>query len=179
MDTCPECYGKPRDDATCLACGWLASCRVYANLPPADPKPLSRHVSYEALTGGDGLPGCDEIRRGDNGDDDGDDGRKVFSVDDMAVLVRLLLTLDDYELRIMQQVIHGRYTSLSELARVFGISKQAMHRKLTDACAAHPQLASLLGVHLRRCRRILECRKARPNQRRTEDARQLTLDLGI
>ncbi len=172
MDNCPSCYGKPKEDATCQGCEWLASCRVYASLPPADPKPLSRHVSYEAMAGADGMAAGDG-RKG--GICDGDDGRKVFSVDDLAVLVNLLLSLDDYELEILMRVVHGRYASLSELARVFGISKQAMHRKLADACYRHPELASMLGVHLRRCRRILECRKARPSQRRTnKDKRQLT-----
>lgn len=171
MEPCPECYGKPKEDAACKECRWLASCRVYASLPPAEPRPLPRHVSYEAMTGSTGLPVEDPGLAAQM--DDGD-GAAAFSVDDMAVLVRLLLSLDDYELEILMRVVHGRYASLSELARVFGVSKQAMHRKLTDACAAHPELASLLGAHLRRCRRVLECRKARPNQRGVKDKRQLT-----
>lgn len=176
MEPCPECYGKPKDgDAGCLACRWLGSCRVYARLPPAEPRPLPRHVSYEAMTGGEGLGAAEspaEILA-----EAEERSAKVFSVDDLAVLTRLLLSLDDYELRIMLQVVRGRHTSLASLARVFGVTRQAMHRKLADACWRHPELAALLEAHLRRCRRVLACRKARPNQRVTDD-RQMTFDFG-
>ena len=173
MDPCPECYGKPKDgDAGCLACRWLGSCRVFARLPPAEPRPLPRHVSYEAMTGGEGL-GAVEAPSESLADAE-EKSAKVFSVDDLTVLTRLLLSLDDYELKIMQHIVHGRHTSLESLARVLGVSKQAMHRKLSDACYRHPELAALLGAHLRRCRRVLACRKARPNQRGVTDERQLT-----
>ena len=172
MDDCPKCFGRPRDDAECSRCQWHGSCVVFSTLPSPEPRRLSGHVSYEALTRGEGLEAVDS-----GISDDGEDGgRPVFSVDDMAVMVRLLLSLDDYELQIMENVVHGRFCSLSELSRVFGVSKQAMHRKLSDSCFRHPQLASLLGVHLRRCRRVLQCRKARPNQRNVRDERQMEFD---
>ena len=79
----------------------------------------------------------------------------------MIELVRFLCTIDDLTIELLDATLNGQARSAAEIGRAIGVTRQAVHRKLVDECCRHQELVGFFGLHLKRCRRILEKRKAR------------------
>lgn len=75
--------------------------------------------------------------------------------DDVRMVMEFLLDIDNYSAELLSAVLHGDCTTTSDLARKFGVSRQAIHRKIVDCCTEHPELRRLFITRLYRCRRLL------------------------
>ena len=69
--------------------------------------------------------------------------------------MEFLLDIDNYTAELLHEVLHGDCDTTSALAKKFGISRQAVHRKIVDTCTLYPQLRGLFISRLYRCRRIM------------------------
>lgn len=79
---------------------------------------------------------------------------------ELAELLRYLLHLDDYTLGVLAELIApsattARAATVAELARIHGISRQGMHRKMLAIAKESPELAGLLQLT------VLKLRKSR------------------
>lgn len=148
-DDCPKCYGNPdcfRKLPDCERCEFLESCGLYVRTEPDMEKRIGG-VSYERYAYSEDIadkPGDDENEAGE---------RKSDS--DVLRIMEFLLDVDNYSAELASEVLHGNCNSSSDLARRFGVSRQAIHRKLIDCCTEHPELRKLFITRLTRCRRIL------------------------
>lgn len=94
------------------------------------------------------------------GDDEPTGDEPVRESLDLAGFLRFLLFLDDYTLGILAEIIapsqsHAKRYSVADLARIHGISRQGMHRKVLDVARKSPELASLLRMTVKK---IQKCR---------------------
>ena len=73
----------------------------------------------------------------------------------LSEFCRFIFSLDDYTLGILAAIIvpgdpGARNCTVSDLARLHGCTRQAMHRKMLASVRRHPELAQLFRVALRK-----------------------------
>ena len=167
MNDAPKCFGAaPTETPECGKCEFLAACRYCRATEPAM-ESHSGMVSFEEIDGWlpevadfDHIPGCEEeaedpaparsLRRSDS------DRSGSPDLDGLGTMLRFMLSLDDYTLGILAEVIvpddsrPGGGRTIADLARLHRCSRQAMHRKALGAVRRHPELAGLFRLTLRK-----------------------------
>lgn len=182
MNDAPSCWGKYKAGSVCcVACEYAAACRYCTETEPAMNRPVGGQdydsVSEWApdLADYDHTPGDEpeepEAAAAGYARQCPSGGR----AEELASFLNFILHLDDYTLGILAELIAptrsgiGRY-SVAELARLHGISRQGMHRKVLDVARKSPELAGLLAMSVKKIQ------KARRDfispRRRSRDERQ-------
>ena len=133
-------------DPECYLCEYTRACHWAANAPKPDTR--SALVSYENFSYSAEVATAAAI------EDDPDDTPE-YSRRDFAELLSFLLRMDEYTLKLASDALTGNVTSVSELARLQGVSRQAMHQKMARAVKQYPEIKELLLGNLFRCRRIM------------------------
>ena len=151
-----ECFGHCRRDADCRECDLMASCACISDTE-ARIEQHSGMTSVEELEGWAlelstpaVLPDADE-------DEDDAAAGKPLSGDlrRLSEFCRFIFSLDDYTLGILAAIIvpgdsGAANCTVSDLARLHGCSRQAMHRKMLASVRRHPELAQTFRVALRK-----------------------------
>ena len=154
----PHCFGKAEscgNSPACAVCIFTDSCRFYVENPPPreDERDSTGHfVSYDHI--------AHDKRAALNPEDaekvaDVDYDAPYFSRADLeALLFFLLREVDDYTLSIAEEMLRGSHESAASIAKVFGVSREAMNRKIYDSCRKYPQLAVVFRGCLHKCARL-------------------------
>lgn len=171
MNDAPSCWGKYKaESACCVSCEYAAACRYCTETEPAMNRPVGGQdydsVSEWApdLADYDHTPGCEP-----------EEPEAATAAPDLAGFLNFILHLDDYTLGILAELIAptrsgiGRY-SVAELARLHGISRQGMHRKVLDVARKSPELAGLLAMSVKKIQKAR--RDFTAPRRRSRDERQ-------
>lgn len=150
---CPECFGKKSANgklAGCATCQYFESCQYCSEHDSNDCDKRSGHVSYDRYSFSKET--ADKPAESDDIED-----LSASSNDNYALrqVMEFLLDIDNYTAELLHEVLHGDCNTTSALAKKFGISRQAVHRKIVDTCTIYPQLRSLFITRLYRCRRIM------------------------
>lgn len=161
MEDCPECYGKKdlsNKIAECPSCEFLKSCIYYCK---EDDKKMNRgsgHVSFENYSYSHEI--ADQPAEIEDEPDENEapasDRKGKYTDQDMLRLMEFMFRIDDYSLAIIEKVLNRNLITASDAARVFKVSRQAIHRKLLDSCRKNPELRNLLHANLYRCKRLRE-----------------------
>jgi len=146
MRDAPECWGHYKPDCVC---DYSAACKLYAETEPAINSPIGGQ-DYDAVEEwAPDLADYDHIPGAESEPED-----HTSSVPDLAGFLMFLLRLDDYTLGIIAEIIApsrtGRRCSVADLARIHGISRQGMHRKVLDVARKSPELCSLLRMTVKK-----------------------------
>lgn len=151
-----DCYGKRHGKrAECASCEYGESCKYYGETQRQAESPRNRKLtSYEAsahhddLAVGPEIPGeADEILT--------ERQKPVFSAADMERLLHFLLfEVDDYTVAIIECMLREEHDSAAQVAKAFGVSREAIRRKVTDSCRKFPELAQLFRDTLKKCARV-------------------------
>lgn len=150
---CPDCFAKFERVgrlAACASCQFLESCRYCAE---NDDRKVNRrlgHVSYDRYSYSQSVSTPAPEPEYDDAADSREDDAEVRRV------MEFLMDIDNYSAELLSEVLHGNANTASDLARKFGVSRQAIHRKIVDCCTAHPELRKLFITRLYRCRRIMQ-----------------------
>ena len=131
----PECYGKFFDNENCRGCAFRKSCKFYKNTENIDDRSRLRMVSFDAIQGLREVAVCDDTA----------DDTITEVIEILTMFFSYLLDLDDYSLGILLQVMRpdANEQTVSSLAAKHHCSRQAMHRKILDIIADHPELSIL------------------------------------
>lgn len=160
---CPECFGKIQELDRCAACQYMESCRYLSgHTDGAVNARMPRTVSVEAA--GDRVEFVRDFDDSGDSRDSRGGRRRGFGWEDMRRVMQWLLSMDDFTLDILSRLAGGGIDSASDLARAMGVRRQAVHRKLVDMCAEHPELCDMLRGYLPKCRRIAEHRRSGRNR---------------
>ena len=149
---CPACFAKFEVGSLqeCKSCRFTESCKYcYENDDNSVNKRLG-HVSYEKFCYSE-----DIASKADFAEDSECEKSDVDNNCDTRTIMEFLLDLDNYTAELVSEVLHGGCCTSSDLAKKFGVSRQAIHRKLVDCCTEHPELRKLFISRLYRCRRIM------------------------
>ena len=144
----PECFGTQNKTACQKDCKFKQSCLVCSN----DDAPNDWHntVSYEKASFSSELAAHDDSCYFD----DNNDAPKKYTDEDLLKLMNFILRIDDYSLGIITQLLSKPILTASDLAKLYNVSRQAMHRKIVDAIRNNPELATLFKINLYRCKII-------------------------
>ena len=156
MDDCPKCFasqGAGRLEG-CPACPYAESCRFCAENPDPGPGRYSKGhgVSVERYQWSQEI-----ATPPDEPDEEADETEAAanaprYSVREVEELLRFLLRgVDDYSLAVVIAALREGHATAAGLARSFGVSREAMHRKLVDIARRFPQLRGTLLLTLQRC----------------------------
>ncbi len=178
MNDAPCCWGKYKAESVCcVSCEYAAACRYCTETEPAMNRPVGGQdydsVSEWApdLADYDHTPGDEpeepEAATAGYARQCPSGGR----AEELASFLNFILHLDDYTLGILAELIAptrsgiGRY-SVAELARLHGISRQGMHRKVLDVARKSPELAGLLAMSVKKIQKARRdftapCRRSR------------------
>jgi hypothetical protein len=144
---CPECYGKADikgKSNACEFCEYLQSCEYFISTKNSVSGHTSGHASYEKISFSEKVSASPEI------------SVDIDIADDSALrIMEFLLDVDNYTAELVSAVLHGNCNTTSDLGEKFGVSRQAIHRKIVDCCTQHPELRKLFYTRLYNCRRIL------------------------
>ena len=170
MSDCPECYGNLQKTGklpACASCEFVESCKYYAETESSC-NSNSGHVSYERYSYSKEVASHDDVVECDD-----------EPVEDNAVLqvMEFLLDVDNYTAELLSAVLHeGCYNTVT-LAKKFGVSRQAIHRKIIDCCHLHPELRKLFITRMTRCRRILsDSDRLTKQQKKNSNPNQMEFD---
>ena len=167
-DLYQECFGHCRRDADCRDCDLLASCACISDTEPG----IEQHSGMTSVEEIDGwalqlstpavLPDAD--------DGDAASEPQPGDLTRLSEFCRFIFSLDDYTLGILAAIIvpgdaGARSCTVSDLARLHGCTRQAMHRKMLASVRRHPQLAQLFRVVLRKIGRGREFFRGRESCR--------------
>ena len=152
MNTCPECFGKAAKSGkleTCPPCEFRESCAFCAADDGSSCDRRLGHVSYDryAYSREAAAPAVEPAAEPAPAPASGD-------AETLRVM-EFLMDLDNYTAELLHEVLYGGCSTTSDLAKKFGVSRQAIHRKIIDCCTLHPELRQLFITRLYRCRRIL------------------------
>lgn len=151
-DLLQECFGRCRRDADCRDCDLMASCLCISETEGH----IEQHSGMTSVEELDGwalqlsapavLPDAEEDAAAEF--DEGDLTR-------LSEFCRFIFSLDEYTLGILAAIIApgdpgARNCSVSDLARLHGCTRQAMHRKMLASVRRHPELAQIFRVALRK-----------------------------
>ena len=151
MEQAPECWGK--FDQCGRRCEFAAACRLCTETESRMNRPI----------GGQDFDGVAEWAPdlADYSHIPGDEPEDVPEMEthgsaDLAGFLNFILHLDDYTLGILAEIIapsrEGKRYSVADLARIHGISRQGMHRKMLDTARKSPELATLLAMTVKKIR---------------------------
>ena len=157
-----ECFGHCRRDADCRDCDLMASCLCISDTEAR----IEQHSGMASVEELDGwamqlstpavLPDAEEDAAAEPDDDD---------LARLSEFCRFIFSLDDYTLGILAAIIvpgeRGGSCTVSDLARLHGCTRQAMHRKMLASVRRHPELAQLFRVALRKIGRGREFFRSR------------------
>ena len=151
---CPECFGNPSKSGRldrCPSCEFRESCEFCAKDDGSSCDHRLGHVSYDRISYSREVASP----AGDPPDDSPKPALPNGSEETLRVM-EFLLDIDNYTAELLHEVLHGNCDTASDLARKFGVSRQAIHRKIVDCCTLHPELRQLFITRLYRCRRLLK-----------------------
>lgn len=173
MYDAPECWERYDDKSLrCLGCEVSESCALCTVSAKKMDTPLGGQDFDEVAEWAPDLADYDHTP----GDESEPKHDSAATHSDLAGFLRFLLFLDDYTLGVLAEIIapsrDGSRPSVSDLARVRGISRQGMHRKTLDMARKSPELASLLSMTVKK---IQKCRRefARPQAHENENNGQM------
>lgn len=149
-ENCPECYGQPDKGGKmqeCGSCEYNESCLYFIETIGCDK--VSGHVSFDRVCYSKNIASKQDVIADDIICASGSDSGQVLQI------LEFLLDVDNYTAELVSEVLHGNCNTTSALGRKFGVSRQAIHRKLQDCCTEHPQLRKLFLTRLYNCRRLL------------------------
>lgn len=159
METLLPCYGRtPAQRDACGKCEFLESCRYYAASAPQMESRLNM-VSFDFIQNWSELaadyqhiPGCEAE------EPESVSANVEPEIPGMAQFLRFLLSIDDYTLGLLAEIIGGapdraRCYSISELAQLHHCTRQAMHRKILRSARRNPELGRLLQLAFCKVRR--------------------------
>lgn len=152
-----ECFGVGPKDERCEDCEYRQACDVCLKMPDKKINLRMKGVSYDRFSFSSEVASEDDTPFEKMAKREQDEARladEQFSIDDLKQVVEFLLRVDDYSYAILSEIVMENHTTASGVARKFGVSRQAMHRKIRDACVKYPELRQMLQIHLHRCRRI-------------------------
>lgn len=147
MDDCPECFATPGGGSGCGGCEFAESCRYCAATGRSVNSRLG-HVSYDRY----------EYSREANGANEANpppDPASEVRIDYVRMVMNFLMSCDRYTLKLLQACLEEDVSTLADLGRQVGVSRQAVHRKLVDSCTEHPELREFFIAKLPRCSRLL------------------------
>lgn len=170
MNEAPHCWKNYREiSGECRNCAYAEACRLCAATEARMRRPLGGQEFDGAANWAEELADCDHIP-----------GMETVSArepvpPELAEMLRYLLHLDDYTLGVLAELIAPsataeRAATVAELARIHGISRQGMHRKMLAIAKESPELAGLLQLtvlKLRRSRREFTTPRRRNRGSRT------------
>ncbi len=156
-----KCFGFYQGGSEkCVICEYLTSCQLFTRTEgrmSAPPSGLSFEEIPEFCEAFAVIPAVPEEQ---------EEGARSVSFESffpdngqqMGQLLNYLFYLDDYTLGILAEIVApsknpSKPLNVSELARIHGISRQGMHRKLLSIARKSPELASLLKCVLMKVRR--------------------------
>lgn len=153
IEDCPSCFGKKSSNgktANCAACQFFESCAYCSDNDGRECDKRSGHVSYEKYS-------FSRETASKPVESDADNAATSEENQDGSVrqIMEFLLDIDNYTAELLHEVLHGDCDTTSKIAKKFGISRQAVHRKIVDCCTLYPELRKLFITRLYRCRRIM------------------------
>lgn len=147
MNDAPVCWGKFH--IGCI-CEYSAACQYYTESENMEIRPLGGQ-DYNSVE--DWAPDLADYNHIPGNSEEEQEGEIAY---DLAGFLNYILHLDDYTLGILAEIIaptqHGKRYTVADLARIHGISRQGMHRKMVDIARKSPELSSLLAITLRKIR---------------------------
>lgn len=167
METGPDCYGKREtcgNTENCPSCEFLESCRYFTR---HDDKKINRgsgHVSFERYSYSSEIADRPAESEEELFDSSPESGSGKYTDQDMIRLMEFMLRIDDYSLSLVENVISRNIITASDAARVYKVSRQAVHRKLLDSCRKYPELRMLFRASLYRCKRLRDDIDSPPRQ---------------
>lgn len=154
MHAAPECWGK--FDKCGQPCEYAEACRLCTETEPAMNRPIYGQ-DYDSVAGwAPDLADYSHIP-GDVPEEAEEPTPATQTSADLAGFLNFILHLDDYTLGILAEIIapsrEAKRYSVAEIARIHGISRQGMHRKMLDVARKSPELATLLAMTVKKIRR--------------------------
>ena len=155
MNEAPHCWKNYREiSGECRSCTYAEAYRLCAATEARMRRPLGGQEFDSVANWAEELADCDHIP----GVEPVPAREPVLP--ELAELLRYLLHLDDYTLGVLAELIApsattARAATVAELARIHGISRQGMHRKMLAIAKESPELAGLLQLT------VLKLRKSR------------------
>ncbi len=147
MNDAPACWGKcVRQSNHCRRCPYTEACEIITRTDPALRHPLGGQ-DFDAVS-----RWATDLATGECTPDAADAKTEPFA-GDLAELLRYLLNLDNYTLGVLAELIapsRNPCRSVADLARLHGISRQGMHRKMLRMARQAPELASLLQLTVKK-----------------------------
>lgn len=165
-NVCPDCYGKEKKEAICASCVYLESCRFYAQSSKND-RPTGS-VNFDKVSFSSSISTPPELPEEEPPPELQKENPQIEDLHGTLEVLEFLLDIDNYTSELLSEVLRGA-NSTEELAKKFGKSRQAIHRKLVDCCTEHPELRQLFISRLYKCRRLLSD-SSRINKKRAADA---------
>lgn len=150
MDDTPACWEKYNTKSSqCESCPFAAACRLCSQTAASINRPVGGQ-NYDAVAAwASDLADYSHIPGESKHPSRNENTRAA-----LAKLLRFLLRIDDYTLGIVAELLNNeQHYSVADLARIRGISRQGMHRKLLDATRKHPELAALFAMTVKKIRR--------------------------
>ena len=146
-----QCFGirafSCKLDPECYLCEYVHACDWAANAPNPDGR--SGEISYDRSQWDEKLATMPDLS-GEVAPD-----KPGYTRRDLADLLAFLLRMDEYALKLAADALTGNTKTVAELARIQGVSRQAVHQKLERAVKRYPEIRGLLLGNLYRCRRIV------------------------
>lgn len=184
MNDAPSCWGKYQTgSACCVTCEYAAACRYCTETEPAMNRPVGGQ-DYDSVS--EWAPDLADYDHTPGSEPEEPEAATAAGyalpcpsggrVEELAAFLNFILHLDDYTLGILAELIAptrsgiGRY-SVAELARLHGISRQGMHRKVLDVARKSPELAGLLAMSVKKIQKAR--RDFTAPRRRSRDERQM------
>mgnify|MGYP000108399143 CR=1 FL=1 len=154
MYTAPECWGK--FDKCSKPCEYAEACRICTATEPAMNRPLNGQDYDSVSEWASDLADYNHIP-GDEPEYEENTDSEAHTTADFAGFLNFILHLDDYTLGILAEIIapsrEAKRYSVAEIARIHGISRQGMHRKMLDIARKSPELATLLAMTVKKIRK--------------------------
>ncbi|MDD5727553.1 MAG: hypothetical protein PHV59_03220 [Victivallales bacterium] len=145
-----QCFGIKefceKLDPECYLCEFMDACHYAAHA--TDPDRCLGMVSYERYNY------SGEVAETLEATTEPDKEVLEFTRRDLMDVLAFLLRMDEYALNLAAAVLQGQAMTTADLGRFMGVSRQAVHRKLKDACDQCPELRELFVGNLYRCKRI-------------------------
>lgn len=158
-DDCPVCFGdaaKCGRVSQCKRCVYRKSCDYCATESKFK---IGGNAVYDDCRGRDSISE-DEVAFSDDHSEP-----RSYSSEEMQDMIRYLLMLDDSLLAILLDIFsHPDIKTTAALARLYGISRQAMHKKVFALAMKYPELSYLLMSKLHRVK-VMRKAKAKFNSR--------------
>lgn len=147
MKDCPKCYGTAETGKKkeCASCKYAESCSIYFKSPNCDR--TSGHVSFEQYNWSEEVSDNDGLFPAEQNQQE-----PKYTDVHMLAMLEFILRIDDYSLAIIKSIISKNSLTSSDVAKAFGVSRQAMHRKILDSIRRNPELKAVFMSTLYRCK---------------------------